>query len=132
MDLSKFKFLIVDDQDSVIEFLESILIKKNVKRVVPAYDGEKAWNYLETNTQDPVDFIICDYHMPNMNGLDLLRKVRAEEAYKETPFLLLTSHCNAKMITEVVTLGADNYVIKPSHEAEILERIKSTLDRRGL
>ena len=130
MNLSEMTFLIVDDQEAVISYLETTLLDNDAKDVIPAYNGAEAWEYLQNNKDRPVDFIICDYDMPQMNGAELLKAVRADSNYASTPFLMLTSHSNFKIIAEIVSFGADNYLLKPPEDATLFERINSCIEKR--
>jgi len=116
------KFLIVDDaiamRTTVINFLKEI----GFSNFTEAGNGKLAFDLIESGKQ--FDIIFSDHHMPELTGLELLKKVRALPAWKTVPFFMLTSETEKGMMIQAVSLGASNYITKPVN----LETIKAKLD----
>lgn len=113
------KILLVEDFESLMAVQTNILNELGYQHVVGAVDGQKAFEYLESNA-DQVDCIISDWNMPVMDGLELLKKVRADERFKTLPFVMLTSETEKKGILTAIECGVSNYIVKPA-TAEVLK-----------
>jgi len=74
-----------------------------------------------------VDLIICDFDMPEMNGLELLKKVRAEERTNNKPFIMLTANSSANLIHECISTGVDSYMVKPFQPLALCKKVNSLL-----
>lgn len=109
------KFLIVDDYLSMRKIVKKTLSDIGYNNVVEASDGNNAYEKLveNANTDEPIEFIICDWNMPKMLGIDFLKKCRAEKAYEVIPFVLITAENDQSKIVEAVRAGVTDYVIKP-------------------
>lgn len=108
----KTKILLVDDMPSMRMIVKSILkqIGYNMDSVVESSDGLEASKRLKTMN---VDLIICDWDMPNMCGIDLLKFVRKNNRLEGIPFIMLTANSDAEKIHLCISEGVDNYVFKP-------------------
>ena len=69
------------------------------------------------------DFVVSDWNMPNMTGIDLLRKVRAEASLKHLPFLMVTAEAKQENVVEAIKAGVSNYIVKPFTVATLQEKI---------
>ena len=105
-------FLIVDDQFNVRRMVSNFLRTFGHRSFVDAADGLKAQEKL---TNHPVDFIICDWNMPNMTGLEFLKWVRHHDRFAEMPFLMVTAEMANEVVAEAVEEGVDDYMVKPFH-----------------
>jgi two-component system chemotaxis response regulator CheY len=123
MDTS-IKILIVDDFATMRRILKNILKQLGFKTLVEADDGTTAWEVLEGQS---IDLIISDWNMPKMTGLELLKKVRASEAYKKTPFLMVTAEAQKQNVIEAVQAGVSNYVVKPFTAEAISDKLEKIL-----
>ncbi len=110
------RILIVDDFSTMRRILRNMLRQLDFNNVVEAEDGARAWTVVNT---DKIDFIISDWNMPEMNGLDLLKMVRSSDAYRETPFLMVTAEAQQENILQAVQAKVSNYIVKP-FTAEIM------------
>lgn len=119
MDVSK-KVLIVDDFSTMRRILKNILKQIGFTNITEADDGTTAWEELQKNS---FDVIICDWNMPKMSGIDLLKKVRADETYKDIPFLMVTAEAQKQNVIEAVQAGVSNYVVKPFTAESISEKL---------
>ena len=76
---------------------------------------------------EPVDFIICDWNMPKMSGLEFLKIVRGHANLKEIPFLMITSEGDYSKIIEAVKVGVSQYIVKPFKPEQLQEKIRQIL-----
>lgn len=104
------RILVVDDFSTMRRIIKNILRQLGFSNVIEADDGTTAW---ETLNKDRVDFVISDWNMPNMTGIDLLRKVRASEQFAHIPFLMVTAEAQQENIIEAVQAKVSNYIVKP-------------------
>lgn len=108
-------FLIVDDFSTSRKIVKNALIEIGYSNSLEASDGVEALQVLTdaAKTANPVEFIISDWNMPNMLGIDLLRKCRAEPAFKALPFILITVESEPTQILEAGNAGVTDYIVKP-------------------
>ncbi|AAS97698.1 chemotaxis response regulator CheY [Nitratidesulfovibrio vulgaris] len=104
------RILVVDDFSTMRRIIKNILRQLGFSNVIEADDGTTAW---ETLNKDRVDFVISDWNMPNMTGIELLRKVRASEEFGDMPFLMVTAEAQQENIIEAVQAKVSNYIVKP-------------------
>lgn len=89
-----------------------------------AGDGVIAWEAI-TNANPPFGLIISDWNMPNCTGLELLKRVRADQRFGKTPFVLVTAEAEQHQIVEAVKAGVSNYVIKPFTTDALKEKLEA-------
>ena len=118
------RFLIVDDYSTMRRIVKSLLHDLGYPNVTEADDGNTALPLLKTGN---FDFLITDWNMPGMPGLDLLKAVRADEQLKGMPVLMLTAEAKREQIVEAVQAGVNGYVIKPFTAATLKEKIEKIL-----
>lgn len=123
MDTS-IKVLIVDDFATMRRILKNILKQLGFKNLVEADDGTSAWEILQGQS---IDLIISDWNMPKMTGLELLKKVRASDNHKRTPFLMVTAEAQKQNVIEAVQAGVSNYVVKPFTAEAISDKLVKIL-----
>lgn len=104
------RILIVDDFSTMRRIVRNILRQLGMQNVVEADDGTTAWDILN---REKIDFIVSDWNMPKMAGIDLLRKVRASEQFSHLPFLMVTAEAQQENIIEAVQAKVSNYIVKP-------------------
>jgi two-component system chemotaxis response regulator CheY len=112
------KVLVVDDQNSVRQMTRITLEQLGIRHIHEAENGVAA---METVTLQPIDLIISDYNMPEMDGLGLLRAVRGHPAVRKVPFILLTGRGDRELVVQAANAGVNNYLVKP-FTAEILRQ----------
>ncbi|MBF0509195.1 MAG: tetratricopeptide repeat protein [Deltaproteobacteria bacterium] len=128
--LKGLKILVVDDQSSIRRTIRNILrYEGGCRDIKEAEDGEKALAMLR---QDPFDLIICDWNMPRLNGLDLLRLIRDDDQLKSLPFLMVTGEVDAATMTEAAETSVDSYVIKPFGPRTLMEKVNQVISRKKL
>ncbi|MDX9730797.1 MAG: response regulator [Bdellovibrionales bacterium] len=106
------RVLVVDDMMTMRKLVSRALKEIGFTDIIEAADGAKGYEAL-VNSDRPVGLIVSDWNMPNTTGVDLLRRVRAEGRFKDTPFILLTAESEASQVTEALKAGVSGYVVKP-------------------
>lgn len=114
------KILVVDDFATMRRILRNILKQVGFTNVVDAEDGDVA---LEKLKEGDFEFVITDWNMPNMTGLDLLKSIRASEKLKDIPVLLVTSEADKENVIQAVQAGVNDYIVKPFTADVIQEKI---------
>ncbi len=112
--------LIVDDFATMRRIVKNILTQIGFKNFLEADDGSVAWDILQ---KQPVDFIVSDWNMPKMTGIELLKKVRADDRLKDLPFLMVTAEAQKENIVEAVKARVSNYIVKPFTPETLSEKI---------
>jgi two-component system chemotaxis response regulator CheY len=119
------KVLVVDDFKTMRKIVAGALKNCGLSNVTEADDGATAWPLIEAALAEgaPFQLIISDWNMPVMKGIDLLRKVRAHEVLRKTPFILVTAEAEQSNILEAVQAGVSNYIVKPFTPAAFQEKL---------
>jgi len=120
------KVLIVDDQMSMRGLTRYSLEQLGFRDINEAGDGQAAF---ESATKDPVDLIISDYNMPEMDGLQFLRAVRSHNTIRKTPFIMVTGRGDKELVTKAAQAGVNNYVIKPFTVEILKKKIEAVVGR---
>ncbi len=118
---TSIKILIVDDFATMRKIIKNLLGQLGYKNVHEADDGSTALVMLK---KERFDLIIADWNMPQMSGLDLLKIIRENENYKNTPFVMVTAEANKNNIVAAIQAGANDYIIKPFNSITLQEKIK--------
>jgi len=121
----KEKVLIVDDEKDIVKMLDYNL-KKEGFRTVLAYEGEEA---LDLAKKERPDLIILDLMLPGIDGLEVCKQLKKEEASANTPIIMLTAKTQEADKIVGLELGADDYVTKPFSPGELVARIKALIRR---
>ena len=104
------KILIVDDFSTMRRIVRNILKQLSFNNVDEAEDGDVALEKLKNGSYD---FVITDWNMPNMTGLELLKAIRADEALKDLPVLLITAEAEKENVVLAAQAGVNDYIVKP-------------------
>lgn len=115
------KFLVVDDFSTMRRIVRNLLKELGFTNVQEAEDGVDALNKLRNGE---FDFVVSDWNMPNMTGIDLLRNVRADAKLKHLPVLMITAEAKRENIIEAAQAGASGYIVKPFTAATLDEKLK--------
>ncbi len=121
----KMRILIVDDFSTMRRIIKNILRQAGYVDIIEADDGTTALDLLRT---EKVDFIISDWNMPQMSGLDLLKHVRTSEEWKEKPFLMVTAEGQKENVIEAVKHRVNNYIVKPFTPETLMEKINKIFE----
>jgi two-component system chemotaxis response regulator CheY len=123
------RFLVVEDVAIMRKLLVNHLNSFGYNEAMMAGNGLEAIEKLKTYD---LDFVITDCLMPEMDGWQLTKYIRASKNFKELPILMVTSCNEVDDVRKAVKLGADDYVVKPFTQAILEEKIKSILKKRGM
>lgn len=122
------KFLVVDDFSTMRRIIKNLLIDLGYANVTEADDGATALPMLQAGN---FDFLVTDWNMPGMPGLDLLKAVRADARLAKMPVLMLTAEAKREQIIEAAQAGVNGYVIKPFTAVTLKEKIDKILEARA-
>lgn len=127
--MSNKKILVVDDMASTRTNLRNMIAEADMGYVTEAGDGEKALQFLieAHNKNKPFNLIISDWHMPKLNGLELLKALRKNETFQSLPFIMVTTESEKDSILEAINEGANGFLLKPYKQKELVDKIKSTI-----
>ena len=123
---SDLKFLIVDDFSTMRRIVRGLLKEMGCNNCEEAEDGSHALNMLK---QQRFDFVVSDINMPNMNGFDLLKAVKAEETLKHIPVLMVTAEARKEDIVRAAQEGAAGYIVKPFTKATLEEKVQKIMQK---
>ena len=125
------KFLIVDDSLVTRKMHKNTLIRIGFNNFVDAADGEEAFKVLLdcAKTSAPIEFIISDWNMPNMLGIDFLKKCRAEKSFQALPFLFITVESEPSQILEAGLAGVTEYLVKPFNSDTLKIKIENAFKK---
>ncbi|MCF6253248.1 MAG: chemotaxis response regulator CheY [Thiomicrorhabdus sp.] len=118
--------LVVDDFSTMRRIVKNLLKELGFHKFDEADDGDTAWPMVQTGKYD---FIVSDWNMPDMTGLDLLKHVRADANLQNTPFLLITAEAKRSQILEAAQAGVDGYIVKPFTAATLNAKIHKIFER---
>jgi two-component system, chemotaxis family, chemotaxis protein CheY len=116
------KILVVDDFPTMRRIVKTLLKQNGFSNFTDAEDGQKAFKQLEADGD--FEFIVSDWNMPNMTGLEFLKAVRADARFKHLPFLMVTAEAEKENIIEAVKAGVNNYVVKPFTAMTLKEKLE--------
>ncbi|MDQ6998166.1 MAG: ATPase, T2SS/T4P/T4SS family [Mariprofundus sp.] len=116
--------LVVDDSSSVRNLVEFVLDADGYK-ILQAEDGQQAWDILQRMKPN---LVLTDFEMPNMTGIELLRRMREQERFNDVPIIMLTARKDEDDEVKGFTAGADDYIGKPVEPLKLQARVKKTLN----
>lgn len=126
---ANMKFLVVDDFSTMRRIIRNLLKELGYANVDEAEDGVAALARLKGGG---FDFVVSDWNMPNMSGIDLLRAIRADAQLRHLPVLMVTAEAKKENIIEAAKAGASGYVVKPFTAATLEEKINKILQKQGV
>jgi two-component system, chemotaxis family, chemotaxis protein CheY len=126
MDFSNYKIMLVDDLVVMRSIISGLLRESGFIRILEVADGAEALRKLEDGD---CHFVVSDWNMPNMTGLELLKAVRNSPELKHLPFLLVTAEAHKDNIIEAAQAGADGYIVKPLTSAMLGKKMEVILKR---
>ena len=122
----QMRILVVDDFSTMRRIIKNILRQLGFNNMVEADDGTTAWEILN---KDKIDFIVSDWNMPKMTGIELLRKVRSSEEFADLPFLMVTAEAQQENIIEAVQAKVSNYIVKPFTADTLGQKIEKIFEK---
>mgnify|MGYP000724612513 FL=1 len=120
------RILVVDDFVTMRRIVKNLLGELGFKNLDEADDGRTALPILQ---QGGVDFLVTDWNMPGMTGLDLVKAVRADPKLKNTPVLMVTAEAKKAQIIEAAKAGINGYVVKPFTAGTLNQKIEKIFER---
>lgn len=123
-DLAAHKVLVVDDMKSMRNLIRACLSELGLRNVAEAADGRSALGLMRSK---PFDLIICDWDMPAMDGLELLKTIRSDERLAGLHFLMLTANAQASKVGEAIAAGVNDYVAKPFQPETLQKKVTRLL-----
>ena len=125
------KFLVVDDMAVMRKIIKKTLTSIGFEDITEADDGTPAWETLQQmhTDGDPIEFIVSDWNMPQMTGLDLLKKVRSDDRFKSLPFLMVTAEGEKGNVVLAVKAGVSNFIVKPFDAPTFKSKLEAILTK---
>lgn len=120
------KILVVDDFSTMRRIIKNLLRDLGFTNVEEADDGKTALPILKTGR---IDFLVTDWNMPGMTGIDLVKTVRADENLAHIPILMVTAEAKREQIIAAAQAGVNGYVVKPFTAATLKEKIEKIFER---
>jgi two-component system chemotaxis response regulator CheY len=123
---AELKFLIVDDFSTMRRIVRGLLKEMGCNNAEEAEDGVVALSMLKNGK---FDFVVSDINMPNMNGFDLLKAVKADELLRHIPVLMVTAEARKEDIVLAAQSGAAGYIVKPFTKATLEEKVQKIMQK---
>lgn len=120
------KILVVDDFSTMRRIIKNLLRDLGLQNVSEADDGTTALPMLQNGEYD---FVVTDWNMPGMQGIDLLRAIRADDRLKHIPVLMVTAEAKRDQIIEAAQAGVNGYIVKPFTAATLKEKLEKVFER---
>ncbi len=120
------KILVVDDFSTMRRIIKNLLRDLGFTNTHEADDGNTAFPLLQTGN---FDFLVTDWNMPGMQGIDLLKAVRADDKLKTIPVLMVTAESKREQIIEAAQAGVNGYIVKPFTAATLNEKLTKIFER---
>ena len=116
----KMKILIVDDFATMRRIVRNVLKQIGFTNMIEADNGKAALKVLK---KENIDLILCDWNMPEMPGIDLLKAIRSDDELKKIPFVMVTAEAQKDNIIEAVKAGVNSYIVKPFTPETVNEKL---------
>ncbi len=126
MNSTDMKFLVVDDFSTMRRIVRGLLKEMGCSNVEEAEDGVVA---LATLKVGKFDFVVSDINMPNMNGFDLLKAIKADDSLKHLPVLMVTAEARKEDILLAAQSGAAGYIVKPFTRATLEDKVMKIMQK---
>lgn len=119
------KLVVVDDSSTMRRIIKNTLSRLGYEDVLEGEDGLQGWNALNLNPD--VDMLITDWNMPEMNGLELVKKVRADSRFTDLPIIMVTTEGGKAEVITALKAGVNNYIVKPFTPQVLKEKLSAVL-----
>ena len=129
MAAKNLNFLVVDDFSTMRRIVRNLLKELGYNNVEEAEDGAEALEKLNTGK---FQFVVSDWNMPNLDGLEMLKRIRASDTLKHLPVLMVTAEAKKENIVAAAQAGASGYVVKPFSAATLEEKLERIFDKLGM
>ncbi|MFA6144875.1 MAG: response regulator [Sulfurimonas sp.] len=119
------KLLVVDDSSTMRRIIKNTLSRLGYDNVLEGEDGIQGWTVLNENTD--ISMLITDWNMPEMNGLELVKKVRADARFNDLPIIMVTTEGGKAEVITALKAGVNNYIVKPFTPQVLKEKLAAVL-----
>jgi len=128
---ASLKFLVVDDDPDTRNLIKVLLRKSGFKNVTSVSDGEEAFRFVKQSLEDgdPVELILADWNMPNLDGLELLKKIQDDPRFSNIPYIMVTADNDRDHVLEVLSTGVTDYMVKPIIVDVLVKKIVQACDK---
>ena len=120
--------LVVDDFPTMRRIVRSLLKELGFTNVDEAEDGQEALGKLKGGD---FEFVVSNWNMPNLDGLEMLKQIRADDAMKALPVLMVTAEAKKENIVAAAQAGANGYIVKPFTAATLEEKLNKIFEKLG-
>ncbi len=120
------KILVVDDFSTMRRIVKNVLKQIGYSNIDEAEDGADALNKLRSRRYD---FVVSDWNMPNMDGLELLKQIRADENLKSIPVMMVTAEAEKDKVITAIKAGVNNYIVKPFTAETLKQKMEQIYER---
>lgn len=128
---ASMKILVVDDMATMRKIIKNMLTQVGFTNITEADDGATAWPLIQDAQKagEPFEFIVSDWNMPKMTGLDLLKNLRENDAFKTLPFLMITAEAEQGNVVIAVKAGVSNFIVKPFSAQVLKEKVDKIFNK---
>ncbi len=119
------KLLVVDDSSTMRRIIKNTLARLGYKDILEGADGHEGWAAIDANPD--VEMLITDWNMPEMNGLELVKKVRADARFKDLPIIMVTTEGGKAEVITALKAGVNNYIVKPFTPQVLKEKLGAVM-----
>ncbi|MBI5741936.1 MAG: chemotaxis response regulator CheY [Nitrospirae bacterium] len=120
------RILVVDDFSTMRRIVKNLLRQIGYEYIEEAEDGAQAYSKLKNGG---FGFVVSDWNMPNMDGLDLVKKVRSDPELKDLPILMVTAEAEKEKVITAIQAGVNNYIVKPFTGETLKEKMDKIFER---
>lgn len=117
--------MVVDDSSTMRRIIKNTLSRLGYEDVFEGEDGLQGWNTLNQNPD--IEMLITDWNMPEMNGLELVKKVRADSRFIDLPIIMVTTEGGKTEVVTALKAGVNNYIVKPFTPQVLKEKLSAVL-----
>ncbi len=115
------KILVVDDSSTMRRIIKNTLARLGYKDILEGADGVEGWSEMDANPD--IEMLITDWNMPEMNGLELVKKVRGDERFVDLPIIMVTTEGGKSEVITALKAGVNNYIVKPFTPQVLKEKL---------
>lgn len=123
------KLLVVDDSSTMRRIIKNTLSRLGYEDVLEGEDGLQGWTVLNENPD--IGMLITDWNMPEMNGLELVKKVRSDTRFSDLPIIMVTTEGGKAEVITALKAGVNNYIVKPFTPQVLKEKLAAVLGTEG-
>ncbi|NWF66457.1 MAG: chemotaxis protein CheY [Campylobacterales bacterium] len=118
------KLLVVDDSSTMRRIIRNTLNRLGYTEIEESENGLEAWQKMDVGD---INVLITDWNMPEMNGLELVKKVRADDRFKDVPIIMVTTEGGKTEVITALKAGVNNYIVKPFTPQVLKEKLEAVL-----